>query len=155
LLTWGIHCGSISAKTYNYFNALFLTTFRLKDSFHSGAGAEAPTTPHRRGGNQETQETPRGHPGGQRRLRGKMCQNHGVVPSKVARPTISRRRERPDHHRLPRLRTKVGGRRGPAHPTHLSLTHKTIRQNPSSVATVWGIKMKENNIYIYIYMYTS
>ena len=43
---------------------------------------------------------------------GKMCQNHCVFLSKVARPTISSARERPDPHQVRSLCIKVGGRPG-------------------------------------------
>ena len=50
-----------------------------------------------------------------------MCSKHVFVVvflSKVARLSVSRRRERPDPHEVPRLRTKVGERQGGAHPTY-------------------------------------
>ena len=45
-----------------------------------------------------------------------------------------------DPHRLPRLRTKVGGRRPRADPTLTPPSSKTMRQNPYSVNAVWGIR---------------
>ena len=41
-----------------------------------------------------------------------MCQNHCVFLSKVARPTVSRARERPDPHQVRSLCIKVGKRPG-------------------------------------------
>jgi len=43
-------------------------------------------------------------------------------------------------HQVLRLRTKVSDRGGRAEPPPQSLTQKTIRQNPFSVNTVWGIR---------------
>ena len=81
---------------------------------HPGGTQEAPR--RQPGGDQEAPrrhpEAPRRRPGGQRQLGGKCVQNHRVLPKKVARATISRRRERPDPHHVRNLRTKVRGRVG-------------------------------------------
>ena len=66
-------------------------------------------------------------------------QNHCVFLSKVARPTILAESGEGDPHRLPHLRTKVGGRAPRADPAMTPPSSKTNRQNPSSVNTVWGI----------------
>ena len=67
------------------------------------------------GGTQEVPKDTQRHPGGAQEARGileEKCAKTYVFffSEKVARPTISRRRERPDPHRLPRLRIKVGRR---------------------------------------------
>ncbi len=63
-----------------------------------------------------------GLPGHGRHLGGKMMENHYVFLSKVARPDILHERGEGDPHRLPRLRTKVGGRRPRADPAQVSPT---------------------------------
>ena len=78
-----------------------------------------------------------GTPGGQRRLGGKVCQHMCVFLIKVARPTISRRRERPDPHDLRSLRTKVGGRGPGSYPPHPPPSPKKSRQEPYS-GTLFG-----------------
>ena len=70
-----------------------------------------------------TQRHPRRHPGGtqgspggQRRLGGKVCQNICVFLIKVARPTFSPARERPDPHEVRSSAAKVGERGPGNHP---------------------------------------
>ena len=71
--------------------------------------AGLPRTHHRRGGNQKA---PRSH----RSLGGTRCQNQHVFSVKVVGRVISRARERRDHHRLQRLRTRFRGRGGAKSP---------------------------------------
>ena len=115
---------SISAKKYNYFDVVFLTTFRLNYSFHCGAGAESPMTPHRRGGNQETprrhqetprrlpgdtQEIPRRHPGDTRRHPGDTTQETSGKPRTPRRHPGDTRR----HQETPRRHPGDTHRRSP------------------------------------------
>ena len=90
----------------------------------------------------ETREAPGGSPrppGLQRRFGAKVCQNHCVLSTKVARPSVLAESGEGDTHDPRSLRTKVGGRTGGTEPKPQPLTQKTIRQNPFSVNTVWGI----------------
>ncbi len=76
-----------------------------------GIMEEEPWRRNRGGGIMEEESwpgRPRRHPGGQRRLRGKSCQNQRVFLSKVARPTILAESGEGDPHDLRSLRTKVG-----------------------------------------------
>ena len=96
-----------SISTYMYF---------LRHLQASGGTQEAPRYAHEalRRHPEGSQEHPGGirrHPGHQRGLWVKRCKNHIVLWSKVARPTVLRRQERPDPHQVCNLRTKVSGRR--------------------------------------------
>ena len=84
-------------------------------------------------------------PGGSLGLQGhgrclgaKMMQDHCVLLSKVARPTILAESGEGDPHDLRSLHTKVAGRRGRADPAQTPPSSKTIRQKPYSVNTAWG-----------------
>ena len=72
-----------------------------------------------------------GASGGQRRLGGKMCQNMCVFLSKVARATISRRREQPDPHEVRSLHTKVAPR-SPVRIPRITQSPTPNRQDPNS-----------------------
>ena len=79
-------------------------------------------------------------PGGSQRLQmapgRKLCQNHCVFLSKVARPTISPARDESRCHHLRSLRTKMSGRKWALPP---GTSHGPLRQsarNPT-VKTVW------------------
>ena len=76
-----------------------------------------------------TREVARGPEG---RLGGKVYQNHRVFLFKVDSPTVSRRRERSDPHRLPRWCTKVGRGTPAADQADQSPALYHNRQNPYS-----------------------
>ncbi len=90
------------------------------------------------GGTQEAPKAPRRHPGGQRCLGGKMCQNICVFSAKVARPTIPLQRGEGDHHRLRCLCRKVDRRRYAPDPAEETTIPKTSRQNPYSRSCLGG-----------------
>ena len=78
-----------------------------------------------------------------------MCQNHNVFSAKVAQPTISRTRERPDPHQVRSLCIKVACRfvRDLRQDPRAPYQH---RQNPFIASSVWGIY-----IYIYIWLFAK
>ena len=83
---------------------------------HPGDTQETQEAPRRHPGDtQETQEAPRRHPGGTQEamdiLEAKCVKSIVFFQSKWWGRPLSRARERRDHHRLQRLRTKVRGRR--------------------------------------------
>ena len=94
-----------------------------------------PGAPRHTRGSQEAGDAHRGiqeAPGGQRRLGDKHVPKRVCFPLKVARATITRRREWPDPHQVPRLPPKVAHRRWPDRLSEEDPIPKTTHQNPHS-----------------------
>ena len=75
----------------------------------------------------------------QKRISRKMCQNHCVFLSKVARATVSRARERPDPHQVRSLCIKVGERPGRGSFRHTHGYPYLAARTPTD-KSVWGKK---------------
>ena len=67
-----------------------------------------------------------------------MCQNHCVFSAKVARPTVSRARERSDSDQVRSLCIKVASRFVRDLGCHPRAPYQH-RQNPFIASSVWGI----------------